>query len=215
MQLIDGWWFPTGETHLPAWMKNPKVRMFLNGRAAYQGQKQVAALALCKDRRVAIDVGAHIGLWSFNLAREFEQVHSFEPVEAHRACFRQNVEAENVDLVAAALGDRAGKVSIRTEPTSSGDSRVDGPGEIPMFTLDSFHYANVGLLKIDTEGFELAVLRGAEETIARWKPVIVVEQKRGHAQKYGFGETDAIPYLESLGAVLRKEMSGDYMFSWD
>ncbi len=62
MKMADGWWFPDGEEHLPGWMADPRVRMILNGRPAYQGQKQQAALELCTKRRVVVDVGAHVGL---------------------------------------------------------------------------------------------------------------------------------------------------------
>ncbi len=215
MKLVDGWYFPDGESHLPQWMANPKVRMMLNGRAAYQGQKQVAVMELCKNFRRAIDVGGHVGLWSFNLAHKFRFVDAFEPVREHRWCFTKNVleakDVKGVTLHELALGDREGSVSIRTEPTSSGDSRVDGPGDIPMKRLDSFGFDDVDLIKIDCEGFELFVLRGAGEILSRCKPVVIVEQKPGHAQKYGLGEKDAVPYLESLGYKVAKEMSGDFI----
>lgn len=215
MKQVDGWFFPDGESHLPQWMANPKVRMMLNGRAAYQGQKQVAAMDLCANFRTAVDVGGHVGLWSFNLAHRFQQVHAFEPVAAHRDCFTSNVLEDlttpNVTLHACALGDREGSVYIRTEPTSSGDSRVDGDGEIPMHTLDSFNLQDVDLLKIDCEGYELFVLRGAEAMLARCKPVVIVEQKPGHAQKYGLGERDALPFLQSLGYRVAREMAGDFI----
>jgi FkbM family methyltransferase len=213
VKFVDGWYFPDGEAHLPGWMANPKVRMMLNGRPAYQGQKQEAVLALCEQRRNAVDVGGHVGLWSFNLAHWFKQVHAFEPVAAHRECFAKNVLASvsNVTLIGCALGDRDSMVSIRTEPTSSGDSRVDGAGDIPMRRLDSFGLTDVDLLKIDVEGFELFVLRGAEEILARNKPVVIVEQKPGHAQKFGLGERDAVPYLESMGYRVAREMAGDFI----
>lgn len=215
MRFDDGWYFPDGEAHLQVWMSDPKVRMILNGRAAYQGQKQQAAMALCKNFRAAVDVGAHVGLWSFNLAHQFTMVHAFEPVADHRACFERNVLEEittpNVALYPFALGAYESFVKIKTEPTSSGDSRVDGPGDIPMRTLDSFDLEDVDLLKIDTEGHELFVLRGAEATLARCKPVVIVEQKRGHAQRYGVGERDAIPFLQSLGYKLVREISGDFI----
>jgi FkbM family methyltransferase len=216
MKFEDGWWFPDGEAHLPAWMADPRVRMTLNGRPAYQGQKQQAAMALCKQFRAAVDVGAHVGLWSFNLAHHFTMVHAFEPVAAHRDCFKRNVlesvATPNVALYPFALGDREGMVSIRTEPTSSGDSRVDGPGEIPIRRLDSFNLQDVDLLKIDAEGFELFILHGAEEMLARQKPVVIVEQKPGHAVKYGLGDRDAVPWLKSLGYRLERELSGDFLF---
>jgi len=210
LKYVDSWWFPDGESHLPGWMANPKVRMALNGRPAYQGGKQKAAMEVCTQFRTAVDVGGHVGLWSFNLAHAFDQVHAFEPVAVHRECFTRNTEGlANIELHDCALGDRYGSVKIRTEPTSSGDSRVDGAGDIPMHTLDSFHLENVDLVKIDCEGFELFVLRGAEELLARQKPVVIVEQKPGHAVKFGLGDRDALPYLESLGYRLAREMAGD------
>lgn len=213
MFQTDGWWFPDGESHLPEWMLNPKVRMILNGRASYQGAKQCAAMDLCKQFRTAVDVGAHIGLWSWNMVHKFKRVEAFEPVAAHRDCFEKNVwpEEERIWLHECALGDHEGMVSIRTEPTSSGDSRVDGPGDIPMKTLDSFGLHDVDFIKIDTEGHELFVLRGAEETIDRCRPVICVEQKPGHGKHFGIGDTDAIPYLQSLGYKTVKILNGDYL----
>jgi hypothetical protein len=113
------------------------------------------------------------------------------------------------------LGDREDFVNIRTAPTSSGDSWVDGAGEIPMRRLDDFDLVDVDFIKVDVEGGELGVLKGSERTLKRWHPVCIIEQKPGHAQRFGLGERDAIPYMQSLGAKLRGELSGDFIFSWD
>ena len=67
MKLVSGWWMPDHEAHLGPWMATPKNKLLLNGRQAYQGRKQVAALKYVANHRVAIDVGAHVGLWSYNL----------------------------------------------------------------------------------------------------------------------------------------------------
>jgi FkbM family methyltransferase len=215
MKEFMGWALPDGEEHLQGWMSHPKNREIINGRQAYQGRKQLEALALCKRFRVAIDVGAHVGFWSYNLAAKFEHVHAFEPVAAHRECFVKNVTAKNVVLIARALGSEKGLVSIHSSPTSSGDSWVDGEGSIPMDLLDTFDIQNVDLIKLDCEGYELNVLRGAEMTLVRSHPAVVVEQKPGRASKFGLPDTGAVKYLQSLGAILRKEISGDFYLSWD
>jgi len=208
----DSWWFPDHEQHLPQWMASPKARMILNGRPAYQGKKQQAALAAVRQHRTAIDVGGHIGLWSYNLAHAFQHVHAFEPVEAHRACFARNVEAVNVTLHACALGASEGRVSIHTAPTSTGDSWVKGGGDIPMVTLDSVGLADVDFIKIDCEGYEENVLRGAIETIKRDRPVIIVEQKRDMATaRFGLEPLGAVKFLQSLGYQVAQEISGDYL----
>lgn len=216
MKQAHGWHLPDHERHLIEWMNHAKNRRdIVDGRVMYQGVKQRAAMSHVKAFRTAVDVGAHCGLWSFYLAKQFDAVHAFEPVAAHRECFMENVKAPNVQLYDVALGEKAGNVSIQTKTGSSGDSWVSGSGPIPLRTLDEFALDNVDFVKIDTEGHELFVLRGAEDTLKRCKPTIIVEQKPGRAQLHGLNERDAIPYLQSLGAVLRKEISGDFIFTWD
>lgn len=210
MFQFQGIWLPDNETHLTAWMKT--AGEMVDGKGTYQIKKLRAAIAFCAQRRVALDVGGHAGMWSMQLAKVFERVSAFEPVAAHRECYMKNMESfNNFHLSPVALGAASGSIRMHTAPTSSGDSWVAGEGDIPMVTLDSFNFFNVDFIKIDVEGSELNVLRGGEHTIRKWKPVIIVEQKPGHAQRFGFGEKDAVPYLESLGYKMIKEMSGDFI----
>jgi FkbM family methyltransferase len=215
MKKTGDWWFPEGETHLIEWISNPKNKLSLNGREAYQGKKQSEVISKCKSFGTAVDIGGHVGLWSYNLSYSFNSVHAFEPVQAHRDCFTKNVleHRGNVTLHACALGYKEGSIEIRTEVASSGDSRVNGPGDIPLKPLDSFKLKDVDLIKIDCEGYELFALMGAVKTIKKFKPVIIVEQKPGHAQRYGLGEKEAVSYLKGLGYHLIKEMAGDFILS--
>jgi FkbM family methyltransferase len=121
----------------------------------------------------------------------------------------------NVILHPCALGEMESMVSIYTAPTSSGDSWVDGVGDIPMKRLDDFGLQDVDFIKLDCEGFELFALRGGEEMLKRCRPCVIVEQKPGRAQKFGLRETEAVDYLRGLGAHLRTVISGDYVVSWD
>lgn len=215
MKQSHGWWFPDHEVHLIDWMNSKKNKITLNGRCAYQGQKQVAALKHCRQFRTAIDVGAHVGLWSYNLAHAFEQTVAFEPVAAHRECFEKNVtwkevHKDHIHLVPYALGAEAGMVGIDSEPGSSGNSTVVQTGEIEMRTLDSFSWTEVDLIKIDTEGYERNVILGAERTIKTWKPAVVVEQKREMSMRFGGKPLDAVELLREWGYVIAEEISGDY-----
>lgn len=211
MKKLHGWQFPDHEKHLPEWMEHPKNQLVLNGRIAYQGRKQLAARELCKERRTAVDVGGHIGLWSFNLANWFDNVRAFEPVAEHRACFEANVPYDNVELHAIALGDQPGSVSMSTEDGSSGNTTVAGAGDIPMMTLDSVGLSYVDFIKIDCEGYEEKVLRGAVKTIERWRPVICVEQKRDMATRFGLKVLGAVEFLQERGYKVATEISGDYL----
>jgi hypothetical protein len=81
-----------------------------------------------------------------------------------------------------------------------------------MITLDSLALDEVDFMKLDTEGYEENILRGAVETIKRCRPVIIVEQKRDMAEaRFGLRPRGAVTFLESLGYKLVKEMSGDYI----
>ena len=84
-----------------------------------------------------------------------------------------------------------------------------------MVTLDSFDLQDVDFIKLDCEGYELFALRGAEETLKRCRPCVIVEQKPNRAQRFGLPQTGAVDYLQSLGAKLRAKMAGDYILSFD
>lgn len=208
----QGIWLPDGETHLTEWMS--KSGEMVDGKGTYQIRKLRKALEYCTNYRTAVDVGAHVGMWSMQLVKEFDRLYAFEPVRAHWECFIRNLAGKYVVLNNVALGEKAQQVGIHTAPTSSGDSWVKGEGSIEMRTLDSFELQDVDFIKIDCEGYEKFVLLGGEETIKRCRPCIIVEQKPGHAQRFGLGERDAVAYLQSLGAVLRAEMSGDFIMSF-
>lgn len=207
----QGIWLPDGETHLTEWMT--KAGEIVDGKGTYQIKKLRAAIAYCKQFRNAIDVGAHCGMWSMQLIKRFQRVYAFEPVVVHQQCYWRNLEGfeDRVTLFPEALGENDGFVNIHTAPTSSGDSWVDGTGNIPMHRLDSYDISDVDFIKLDCEGYELFALRGGVETIIRCKPVIIVEQKPGRAVKYGLPETGAVPFLQDFGYRLAQELNGDFI----
>jgi len=231
MKHVDGWYWPDGEAHMIEWMMEPKNRVIINGRPSYQGKKQLATIGHCPSdrRRTMLDCGAHIGLWSFNFAHWFERIEAFEPVADHRECFMRNVWAEGafdddididapmgcngVNLNPYALGEREAMVHIRVNPTSTGDSWVKGKGNVPMKTIDSFGFTDVDLIKVDAEGYEEFILLGAAVTIATNKPVIIVEQKRDMATKFGLKPMGAVKYLISMGYKVVQDIGGDYIMT--
>ena len=215
---FGGWKFPSHEKHLQEWLA--KVNDKRDGRLAYQGKKLDFLLSLCKDFRYAIDVGAHVGLMSHFLSKKFDSVFAFEPSSEHRACFEQNVRLwpnGNVKLHPFALGEKEGTVDLHTTHGSSGDSWVKPGTSIPIKRLDDVidPSLEIDCLKIDVEGSELFVLRGAEQMLLRCKPAIMVEQKPGKGSNFGLSDTAAVDYLQSLGAKLRNSISGDYFLTWD
>lgn len=231
IQYDNTWWLPDDEKHLQHWMSVTRDRR--DGRYRYQGRKYDAALRYCKARRVAVDVGAHVGLWSYWMARDFESLIAFEPMAEHRACWQENMKAfTNTRLEACALGAEHRQVYVRRRtPGSSGDTGVDPVAELSSLRasvdtegemveqkmLDDFKLEIVDFLKMDCEGYEVFVVRGGVDTLSRCKPCIIVEQKpeTGLVQRYGIGVTDAVVKLKLLGAKVREVIQGDYILSWD
>lgn len=213
----EGIWLPDDEEHLVMMIeKLPSQTRRIDGKPTYQYHKYMTALTYVKQYRVAIDIGGHVGMWSMQMAKQFEKVEAFEPVEKHRECFKANVKASNVKLWNNALSDRYQKISMYNgNPGSTGDTWVGGPGDITACPLDRFNFDNVDFLKVDCEGYEYYILLGAVKLIETWKPTIIVEQKPDMAPKFGLRETQAVEFLQSKGAKLRKVISGDYILSWD
>lgn len=202
MKQIKGVWLPDTDTHhAPFLTRGP----FVDGKGTYQHRKYVAALKHFSGRGVALDIGGHVGLWSMLMVRDFAEVHAFEPLPQHIECFRQNlVGRDNVDLHMCALGDAPSLMPMVWDADETGSSHIAAKGEVAtnnvsVSTLDSFQFGAVDFIKIDVEGFENAVLRGAEETIRRTRPAIVIEQKKGYVGRYGQGQYEGRALLASWG----------------
>jgi FkbM family methyltransferase len=209
MKEVNGIWLPDHEQHLLEYAARGP-----HGKWTYQFHKLEAVMQHVRDLRCAIDVGAHCGLWSKELAKLFVHVISFEPLAEHRECYMKNVHGIYT-LHDCALGERDGTCSITTAKGSSGDSWVEGDGAIPVRRMDDLVAEPVDLVKLDCEGYEYFALRGGERTLLLNRPAVIVEQKPGRADKFGLKTTQAVDYLQSLGAKLREEIAGDYILSWD
>jgi len=209
---VYGWLLPKTDRHFPQYLASaPKVE----GRRMYQPQHIQATLEICRARRVAVDVGAHVGFWSYYLALTFQSVHAFEPADLFAFCFEHNVRAKNVALHRVALGEEEASVQIETVADNTGATHVvpAARGSVRMRRLDDYKIENVDLIKVDVEGYERRVLAGARDTLARCKPVVIVEQK-DFASRYGDERFAAADFLRSLGAEQLGQVVQDLIFGW-
>jgi FkbM family methyltransferase len=209
-----GWWFPEGERRMLEIMKIK--RRVVERRHTYQYRKLETALGLLpKERhRIAVDIGAHIGMWSFYLARAFSKVEAFEPLPAHCECWSKNVTASNARLHQMALGATPAMIGMVEKPNHTGAARVSGSGKIPMNRLDSFDLTEVDFIKIDVEGWELPVVQGARCTIERCRPLMIIEQKGNEHMHHGVRFEASQWLMDELGMVLLKDYGGDFIMGW-
>jgi FkbM family methyltransferase len=170
-----------------------------------QREQYHEVMRFVKSRRTAVDAGAHVGIWTRMMAKDFEGVFAFEPNEENFACLDRNVTGlPNVLATHAALGASADTAAqILPANGNSGMWHLVPGTDFEILRLDGFQLTDVDLLKIDVEGFEGQVLLGARQTIVASKPVVVFENNGVGAKYYGAAWVDPKPILKSLGYKLR------------
>ena len=138
------------------------------------------SLKYVKSWRNALDIGANVGEWARPLAKRFNKVICFEPNPNFRQCFEKNITEDNVVLHPYGLSTHSHTAEQGTNDTHLnfvvGDTEPRD-GDIECRSLDSFGFTEVDYIKIDVDGFEVPVLRGAEQTLRKNNPVINIEMK--------------------------------------
>ena len=169
------------------------------------------------DKTVAIDIGCHYGFFTKYLSEQFKTVHAFDFNNDVYKCFETNMEkfkCENVIRYPHGLGEkqryvatndwsqkhrRRGPLANHIDPNSENKTQK-------IKSLDSLKIKDIGLIMIDTEGYELNVMKGAINTIKKYKPVLVLEFHRTKknnvnnlTQKFGYNLSELQNYVENLG----------------
>lgn len=207
MKLVRGMWWPDHQKE--AWIHELPVHA---GLLAYQRDRLETAVELCERRRVVVDGGAHVGLWTLPLARAFEYVMAFEPLPVNAECLEANVcTEENVTVRRQALADIEGDGLLQGSPSKTIGWSLFRAGSactsVAKITLDSLNIQDVDLIKLDVEGFEYEALVGAKRTIKRYRPIIVIEEKLDPDYR-------ASALLKQWGMALVKIKKYDRIFKW-
>lgn len=128
-----------------------------------------------KPGQVVVDAGASYGPYSLAAAAHGAEVHAFEPELSVFVDLKRNAEANGfpIALHCAGLWDKTETVDMASYAPHWPPGTITAPFQ--MLTLDSYRFPRVDWLKIDVEGAEERVLLGAQETIARCRPRVIVE----------------------------------------
>lgn len=149
-----------------------------------------------------IDVGASIGDHTATYAQwvgSAGMVAAFEPHAQAYECLCHNTEnIKQVLPINSALSNSEETVSVVSLP-NVGASYLDSNGDDVITTvLDSYEFGEVSFIKIDVEGYETKVLRGALETINRSRPVMLIEVNCAALVRAGSSSEELYELIKSL-----------------
>lgn len=167
---------------------------------------------------VFFDIGANIGFISLYIHRYVKSadIYAFEPGPHQRALLETTCAAnslyERLHIFPYAVSDTAGVHSFQINTNTidaAGDGFIDtnrssSPSRtiiVETDTIDSFsHRHNVlpDVIKVDIEGAELWMLKGAEQVITKCRPIIFLEINTFNLRDYPYGPIDIITYLQEI-----------------
>lgn len=147
----------------------------------------------CDKEKIAIDIGANMGTYSYYMAKYSKSVIAFEPNTDLWVHLRR-VLGRDFHLEAAALSEKFATATLRIDNDNTGVATIEDRNDLSCVadksvvvsrtvqtrTLDSFEISNVSMIKIDVEGHEEAVIEGAQYTIKRNRPVFIIESEERH-----------------------------------
>ena len=135
-----------------------------------------------------IDAGGYVGDTALLFSSYTDKsIHVFEASPSNMDIIRETIrlnQLENIVPVSKALGEKSGTATFSLGERNSCNSLVERPGynypnhiEVPVITLDDYVRENnleVGLIKVDIEGGEQLLLKGAVETIRTQHPILLI-----------------------------------------
>ena len=175
---------------------------------------------LAADAQTILDIGANAGFLTLHMAQAVAprggRVLAFEPVPATFHQLGANILVNDLEQVVSgvnvALGDREGQLTFyvpENQGSAAASARPLFPQEanqhvqVRMVRLDDFAaehpFGRIDLVKCDVDGAELAVLRGALETIRRHSPILAIETMRKWTAAYDYVPQDVVDLLCAVG----------------
>lgn len=207
MIKIKNWWFldndPNRKDYADAsWGEVPFNQAMID---------EIEKYFQSKSRIHAIDVGANIGFMTAYFGSKWKTVTAFEPTPTIFKCLKENCKKQNIILQNLAVSDVEGELLFAINGKSEINQVISDKKylkkhwsslTVPSITLDSLNIKNVDIIKIDVEGHELSVIKGAEQLIKKNKPLIVIEisfENKILDKEISYNHSYALNLLESWG----------------
>ena len=176
----------------------------------FEFEDMMFSLHLLEQGDLFIDIGANVGVYSVLLSGE-KKANSiaFEPIPDTFRILESNVKLNNlenfVNLYNCGLGNEKKKVKFVSDldvsKHVSSDQNIIGENiiTVDILTLNDLNISNPTLIKIDVEGFELEVLKGANKILEAKGLIAIIIELNGSGEKYGIKDIDVHNYLLEFG----------------
>ena len=215
---------------------NRTIIKVLENLGNYQPWVDKWAAEHSKPHTVILDVGANIGSKVLPFSRLHGgnvRVTAFEPVKINQEILVELVRVNklsNVEIKKVALSNSNGKMAINFRSSDTDLEAVKGQGQFNEITkenhgsetvdfvrLDDLGITNISFIKVDIEGHELEFLEGAEETIRRESPAMVLEifnsTKKGTPKETRIKNRKCLKKVQSLGYRQIARKNKDVLFT--
>lgn len=182
---------PVGSVEVQLYTNNDRICSSIMKGVPFEPESLEVWGDICGAGGRVMDIGAYSGLYAIAASMMGCHATAFEPLPDNRVRFKKNAALNGVDVKVnmEAVADRVGVLSLSVNPAvkgmTSGASllRYSGgaPGAreirfpVPALTIDSLGLKKLDAMKIDVERAEPMVLAGAQETLRRLRPVLLVE----------------------------------------
>jgi len=169
-------------------------------------------------RRRVLDVGACVGAFSLEVLRvaAHSEIDAFEPSDMAWPYLQHNLSWSRTNLHHVAVSDKNGVAMLACPDGRVGTETLHKDGGRPVETvaIDSFISGQVDVVKIDVEGHEIEVLKGAERTIDRWHPTLIVELLDRNQAFSGRTVEDVVSVIAGYGYRKSKQIGrNDWVFT--
>jgi len=162
-----------------------------------KGENELHLLPFMTDKnKASIDIGANKGVFTYLLSTLSTKVYAFEPHPKVYEVLRSR-KIKNTTTYQVALSDKS-EIAELLIPFNEKTKRYSNSGatlskvkvsgvsksvQVKARTLDSYAFKNIGFIKIDVEGHEITLLKGAINTLKENRPVLMIELEERHTKQ--------------------------------
>jgi len=193
-KLKNGLWVPSTDAQIEKWR--------VDGFPHMQDKCLNQFVKWCDNQHkkfnLIVDVGAWCGTWATSMQKYCKKMYCYEPNKIHYECLVRNLSPHNhVKLYNQAVGKDDGFVKLTNEFATQNTRVLLEKGETKINKLDSLDLVEADMLKIDVEGLEMEVLKGASKTLQNIEYIMI--ELNNNSKKYGSSNLEIEKHLKDLG----------------